>query len=620
MAEIVAKSGLSHIALHIFSFLRFDTNDNGNTFSMDDINNCRLVCKAWQEVIDTSLLYWRKRLSFQTMKKWRTTNHWEEFDWAFDLARFSRRYRNTEDVRDFALLFEQYLDEVEWEETSEFDPLYYFCQQGNVEAVALFLKFYEDLDCKAETQMTSLMAACSLGQTDIVNLFLDINMEEHDIDYNMRDAQNHTALLYASRKGHTDIVKLMFEKSEERQIDLDVVCDKNMNVFGWAIWSRNDDLLDFLINSLDKYSIATDGLIHGFDIRGGSLFTLACWRKNLKAVSYFLDNSEELGIDLNQKDQGGRSGLFIACLNGCVEIVKLLAENVTSKGINIEDTSTTTNFNSNALIIAARFNRVTVVEYILSHLQMFKCNVHDVNVNERTAFLAACSEDNIDAAKVMLDSLDPEEKKSMLTYQDYHGHNALMLTIIYRHRRNRPYKTMRYLLEQMMMLGIPLCDRNKNGGGPISAMTVFDLICTLGDVHVLWHYIKFVENHVDYADHNGETGFIKACKNNRHDIVQQIIWAKGTRIFTLDLNATDNEWMTGFMWACKLRCAKVVEVILKYASLCSIDLIANDKQGRTGFDLWPKKIPFPTTEEYQQKRHIYCNLGPNFYDRYLGVE
>ena len=68
MAELVAKSGLSHIALHIFSFLRFDSNHD-LTFSMDDINNCRLVCKAWQEVIDTSLLYWRKRLSFQTIKK-----------------------------------------------------------------------------------------------------------------------------------------------------------------------------------------------------------------------------------------------------------------------------------------------------------------------------------------------------------------------------------------------------------------------------------------------------------------------------------------------------------------------------------------------------------------------
>ena len=559
MAELVAKSGLSHIALHIFSFLRFDSNHD-LTFSMDDINNCRLVCKAWQEVIDTSLLYWHRRLSFQTMKKWRTVHRWEGFDSAFDSARY-RRHRVWKDVRDFALLFEQYLDEVEWDDISEFDPLYYYCQQGNVEAVALFLKFYMDLDCKAETEMTPLMAACSLGYTEIVKLFLDINMEEYDINYNMKDAENYTALLYASRKGHTDIVKLIFEKSEERQIDLNAVCDKNINVFGWAIWSHNDDLLDFLINNHYKYSIATDGLVHGFNIRGGSLFTLACRLKNLKAVSYFLENSKELGIDLNQKDQRGRSGLYVACMHGCIEIVKLLAENAASKGINTEDT--TANFNSNALIISAKFNRVAVVEYILSHREMFKCNVHDIHLNGRTVFMTACSEDSIDAAKVMLDSLDPEDQKSMLTYQDFQGHNALMLTIFYRHRRNRPYNTLKYLLEQMVLYGIPLCDRSKNFAGPISAMTVFDLICTLGDISSIWHYMKLIENHVDYADHNGETGFIKACKNNRHDIVKHIIIAKRSAIFALDLNATDNEWMTGFMWACKLRCAKVVEVIFE---------------------------------------------------------
>ena len=203
-----------------------------------------------------------------------------------------------------------------------------------------------------------------------------------------------------------------------------------------------------------------------------------------------------------------------------------------------------------------------------------------------------------------------------------------MLTIIYAYRRNCYYNSLKYLLEQMVLLGIPLSDRNKDED--VGAMTVFDMICTFGVEDEIAAYLQVVENHVDYVDQNGETGFIKACKHNRYDIVDFILKTKGRSPQgkpykkyweTLDLNATDDEWMTGFMWACKLKCAKVVEVFLKYAKsreIGAIDLIANDKQGRTGYDLWPKKIPFPMTEKYLNKRHIYWNLGTKMYERYLG--
>ena len=621
MEDLVSNQGLSHLALHIFSYLNFDI-WNGTVHSMKDINNCRLVCKSWQAVIDTSLLYWQKRLNFQTMEKWMTLEQWEEFDLAFDSV---LNHKVWMEVRDFALHFEEYLKEVE--DYNEHDPLHYYCQQGNTEAVELLIKFYMNLDTKDKHKTTPLMAACSLGHTNIVNLFLNVDLDEVRIDYNMRDDKNYTALLYACRKGRKEVVKLLFEKSEDRQIDLHAVSNENMNVFGWSIWSRNENLLDFVINNLDKYSIASDHLINGFNNQGGSYFTIACWRKNLKAVKYFLQSSKELSIDINQKDHSGRSGLYLACLNGCIEIVKLLAENAASKGINVEEV--TSDWNNNVLVVAAMYNRETVVKYILCHSETFKCNIHAVDMNGRVPFLIACWKDSIDVVKVMLESLDTlEDKKSMLTYQDYLGNNALMLTIIYGYRRNCSYKTLKYLLEQMVLLGIPLSDRNKDED--VGAMTVFDMICTFGVEDEIAAYLQVVENHVDYADQNGETGFIKACKHNRYEIVDFILKTKGRRPQgkpdkkyweNLDLNATDDEWMTGFMWACKLQCARVVEVILQHVNrYVKIDLIANDKQGRTGYDLWPKKIPFPLTKEYLKKRHIYHNLGPKLFETFLGAE
>ena len=612
MEKLVENQGLSHLALHIFSFLRFDTP------YPEDLNNCRLVCKAWQTVIDTSLFYWHKRLAFLTVKKWMTRTHWEEFDFAFDSVLGHKVWK---DVRDFTLLLEEYLEEVE--DCNEHDPLHYYCQQGNTKAVSIMIRFYMNLDTKDIHETTPLMVACSLGHTDIVNLFLSVDLEGVRIDYNMRDDRNKTALLYASKKGQMDVVKLLFKKSEDRQINLNAVCDRNMNVFGWGIWSRNDDLLDFLINNRGKYSIATDHLINGFNNHGGTYypFLIACWKKNLKAVNYFLQKSKI--IDLNQKDNHGRSGFFIACMKGHVEIIKLLSKNAASKKINIKETSY---FGSNGLMVAAECNQEAVVKYMLSHLETFKYDIRvAVDDHGRNAFLIACSRDSLDVAKIILDFVDTaEDKKSMLTFQDYSGNNALMLTIIYRHSRNRPYKTLKYLLEQMVLHGIPLSDRNNEEEDD---MTVFDLICTYGDIPGITAYMQVVENHVDYTDQWGETGFIKACKYNRHEIVEYIIKEKSSYYFsaldTLDLNATDDEWMTGFMWACKLKCAKVVEVILKYAKsreIGPIDLIANDKQGRTGYDLWPKKIPFPMTEKYLNKRHIYFNLGTKMYERYLGTD
>ena len=77
MEKLVSNPGLSHIAVLIFSLLRFD-------FPYpDDLNTCRLVCKSWRGVIDTSLFYWRKRLAFPTRNKWLTTEYWKKFDLAY---------------------------------------------------------------------------------------------------------------------------------------------------------------------------------------------------------------------------------------------------------------------------------------------------------------------------------------------------------------------------------------------------------------------------------------------------------------------------------------------------------------------------------------------------------
>ena len=137
MEKLVSNPGLSHIAVLIFSLLRFD-------FPYpDDLNTCRLVCKSWRGVIDTSLFYWRKRLAFPTRNKWLTTEYWKKFDLAYSSV---LNHKVWTEVKDFTLLYEEYLDQEDY--YHKCDPLHFHTLKGNDQAVALFNKFYKDLTNK----------------------------------------------------------------------------------------------------------------------------------------------------------------------------------------------------------------------------------------------------------------------------------------------------------------------------------------------------------------------------------------------------------------------------------------------------------------------------------------
>ena len=122
---------------------------------------------------------------------------------------------------------------------------------------------------------------------------------------------------------------------------------------------------------------------------------------------------------------------------------------------------------------------------------------------------------------------------------------------------------------------------------------------------------------MDYnaTDSKGQTGFMKACEKGLHLNVECLIL--NSKKIKLDMNATDDNWMTGYMLACKNRNALVVETMLQHSAEYDIDLNATDKQGRNGFDLWNslrKKLPFPGTEKYVEKKHLFFkkNWPPNF--------
>ena len=91
MDLLVTNEGLSHLALHILSYVDIK----------QDITNCRLVCKDWQVLIDASITIWKRRLNFL----YDGNDKWEDFREAYITIKASK---DLEKVKKFVLLLERF--------------------------------------------------------------------------------------------------------------------------------------------------------------------------------------------------------------------------------------------------------------------------------------------------------------------------------------------------------------------------------------------------------------------------------------------------------------------------------------------------------------------------------
>ena len=89
--------GLQHLALHIFSYVNLEP----------DIQNCRLVCVTWRDLIDSSLQIWRRRLRNVPIQLdgIPVLSRWPYFGQAYTLA---MRSKDLDIVSQFTILLETF--------------------------------------------------------------------------------------------------------------------------------------------------------------------------------------------------------------------------------------------------------------------------------------------------------------------------------------------------------------------------------------------------------------------------------------------------------------------------------------------------------------------------------
>ncbi|ATZ48862.1 hypothetical protein BCIN_04g00800 [Botrytis cinerea B05.10] len=225
------------------------------------------------------------------------------------------------------------------------------------------------LDCKADVNAqggdygNALQAAAYGGHQFIVQLLLDCKA-----DVNAQGGIYGNALQAAAYGGHQSIVELLLVAETKLHLHpnflpIDPFQIQNISIKVQFLLDRGQEIKDFHnnVSSGNKTAIIS-ALDNGMktDVPGGyqiyALHTSAA-RGDLAIASLLIERSS---IELNFKDQNGRTSLWLAAYGGYVEIVEYLLKHKADPSISDNDGKT-------PLMIALQEKQNLVVEVIREH-------------------------------------------------------------------------------------------------------------------------------------------------------------------------------------------------------------------------------------------------------------
>ena len=128
--------------------------------------------------------------------------------------------------------------------------------------------------------------------------------------WNPRNILGFTAFMWACQFGHIDVVKLLLIHSN--RIDLNARTNTGLTAFMCACRIGHKDVVQLLLDQVNS-NIELNARSRSI---GSTAFMLACQNEHKDVVQLLLDNSER--IDLNARDNFGRTALMYACRGGLV--------------------------------------------------------------------------------------------------------------------------------------------------------------------------------------------------------------------------------------------------------------------------------------------------------------
>jgi ankyrin repeat protein len=250
-----------------------------------------------------------------------------------------------------------------------------------------------DVNVRDWDELTALIPAASAGHLDICKLLI-----KEGIDVNAKDKDGITALMEASIMGQMKIVVFLLENGAE----VDGAANSEVTALWLAASEGQSDVMKLL---LDKGADATNTRVDGIS----ALMTASVGGHD-NAVKMLLAN----GADPTIADKDGLTPLMNAAESGNVSVLKLIAEHV--KDPSYLNSLSSTGFN--AIIIAAAHGHAAAMEYLLEA----GADVNGASDNQVTALMYAAASNHLDAMKVLLG----EKGKADVDARHTNGGTALL--------------------------------------------------------------------------------------------------------------------------------------------------------------------------------------------------
>lgn len=173
---------------------------------------------------------------------------------------------------------------------------------------------------------TVLMIESAKGNIDAVNLLLN---KGASLEY--RDIDGRNALMLAAKNGRLEIIKFLLSKCKDK-IDINLADKKGKTALMIAIEKGKREVIDFLLSN-------------GAELNAEAIIiSVAKEDKNrMRAVELILDELKK-DVDINYKDEDGKTALMYATENENKEFVDFLLNRGAKASIETDDGSTAATF------------------------------------------------------------------------------------------------------------------------------------------------------------------------------------------------------------------------------------------------------------------------------------
>uniref|UniRef100_A0A0G4HYJ9 Uncharacterized protein n=1 Tax=Chromera velia CCMP2878 TaxID=1169474 RepID=A0A0G4HYJ9_9ALVE len=218
---------------------------------------------------------------------------------------------------------------------------------------------------------TALMLASCKGHTDIVRLLVDAKA-----NVDMQDKNGMTALILASENGHTDIVRLLVDA--KANVDME---DKNSKKTAllWASENGHTDIVRLLVDAKANVDMQ--------DIFGKTALMCASLDGHTDIVRLLVD--AKANVDM-QDTYTGKTALLWASDKGHTDIVQLLVD--AKANVDMQDS-----YGSTALIWASENGQPDIVRLLVDA----KANVDMQDQSGKTALIFASENGHTDIVRLL---------------------------------------------------------------------------------------------------------------------------------------------------------------------------------------------------------------------------